>query len=438
MVRLNSGKQNPSFLIHRLSLVILVAVLATAFVPRTAAQETSASGRLESIAVNGSKKFRSEQIAPVTGLKKGDQVTRDDLQKGADALAAVGLFSEVKYKFFSGVEGVQIQYEVADAPTVPVLFDNFPWFSDEQMIAAIKASVPLFDGSVPEHGNILDRISTALIGQLQARGLTIDVQHELLTLPWNEQRVMVFRGEQGAPVMASVEFTDALAKSDRAIADRMVDLVGKPFSRSAIETFEFEQVRPIYLAHAFLQVDFGPPLARIESNKVVVSAPIEPGPAFVWNGVRWSGNQAIPSSELTKLVEPNPGARADGMKIQGSWENVRSAYAKLGYLDVALDPVPELNGTTKLASYEVKISEGPQYHMGNLVLTGLSIEGEKRIRSAWKIPAGAVFNDSVYEQFLDTGIKQAFVGLPFHYDKIGRFLDKNPAAGKINVMIDFQ
>ncbi|HXW56668.1 MAG TPA: POTRA domain-containing protein [Candidatus Cybelea sp.] len=437
MLSVVSAKQGAGFLVGRLSLALLAAVLAAAFLARAAAQET-ASGRLESVAVNGSKKFRSEQIAPVTGLKKGDQVTRDDLQKGANALAACGLFSEVHYKFFSGVEGVEVQYEVTDAPSVPVLFDNFPWLSDEQMTRAIKASVPLFDGSAPERGTILDQLSTALTEQLQARGLTIDVGHELVTLPWNEQRVMRFRGEPGAPVIASVEFTDALAKSDRAIADRMEDLVGKPFSRSAVETFEFEQVRPVYLAHAFLQVDFRSPVTRIESNKVFVSAPIDPGPAFVWSGVTWNGNQAIASSELTKLVEVNLGAPADGMKIQGSWENVRSSYARLGYLDAALDPVPRLNQATKLASYDVKISEGPQYHMGNLVLTGLSIEGEKRVRSAWKIPAGAVFDDSVYEQFLDSGIKQAFVGLPFHYEKIGRFLEKNPADGKINVMIDFQ
>jgi outer membrane protein assembly factor BamA len=419
-------------------LVVFATVLMAGFSPPAQAQTTSASSRLESIAVNGSKKFRSEQIVPITGLKKGEEVTRDDIQRGANALAAFGLFSNVQYRFFGGVEGVQIEYEVTDARAVPVLFDNFPWLSDEQMIRAIQSRVPLFDGSAPDHGSILDQISTALTEQLQAQGVTVDVQHELVTLPWNEQRVMRFSAAQGAPVIASVEFTDALATSDRAIADRVGDLVGKPFSRSAVEAFEFEQVRPIYFAHAFLQVTFGEPGARMEANKVVVRAPIDPGPAFLWNGVTWSGNQAIPSSELTKLVEVNLGGPADGMKIQGTWENVRSAYAKLGYLDVAIDPMPRLDETSKLASYQVKINEGPQYHMGNLVLTGLSIEGEKRIRSAWKIPAGAVFNDSIYEQFVETGIKQAFVGLPFHYDRIGRFLDKNPTAGKIDVMIDFQ
>ncbi len=76
--------------------------------------------------------------------------------------------------------------------------------------------------------------------------------------------------------------------------------------------------------------------------------------------------------------------------------------------------------------------------MGNLVLTGLSLDGEKRIRSAWKIAPGSVFDKNVFDQFVDTGIKQAFAGSPFRYEKIGRFLQQNPQEAKVDVMLDFQ
>jgi hypothetical protein len=89
-------------------------------------------------------------------------------------------------------------------------------------------------------------------------------------------------------------------------------------------------------------------------------------------------------------------------------------------------------------SYSVAVTEGPQYHMGKLVLTGLSIDGESRARDQWRIPAGAVFDNALYEDFLANGIKQAFDGYPFHYDKIGRFLQKDPANGTVDVLLDFQ
>jgi outer membrane protein assembly factor BamA len=88
--------------------------------------------------------------------------------------------------------------------------------------------------------------------------------------------------------------------------------------------------------------------------------------------------------------------------------------------------------------YNVTVTEGPQYRMGNLVLSGLSVDGEKRIRAAWGIPANAIFNEKSYEDFLDEGIKKAFAGTPVHYEKIGRFLQENPGTNKVDVLLDFQ
>jgi hypothetical protein len=76
--------------------------------------------------------------------------------------------------------------------------------------------------------------------------------------------------------------------------------------------------------------------------------------------------------------------------------------------------------------------------MGRLVLTGLSIEGERRLRAAWAIAEGAVFDNSIYEQFVATGIKQAFSGLPFHYEKVGRFVQKDAKTGTVDVLLDFE
>jgi outer membrane protein assembly factor BamA len=425
--------------LHRPFILIFAGVFLAVFIPSSQAQTAqSGSERLAAVTVSGSAKFHSDQIAPLTGLHAGQQVTRDDIQKGADSLANSGLFTNVQYRFATGSAGVEIHYEVADAPAIPVFFDNFPWFSDAELIAGLKTSVPLFDGTAPDHGTILDDISSALTRQLQAHAITVEVTHEAVTLRWNEEKVLRLTAQGAIPTIQSVEFSDVLANTDHAIADRLPDIVGKPYSRSAVETFEFEQVRPVYLAHSFLQVKFGEPTPTVETNHVVVHAPIDIGPAYVWNGVTWEGNQAISSAELTKLVDVSLGGPANGMKIQSSWENVRNDYSRLGYLDARLDPIPHFNDATKLASYDAKITEGRQYHMGNLVLSGLSMEGERRIRSAWTIPSGAVFDDNFYREFLENGIRQALTGLPVHYEKIGRYLDKNESAGTINVMLDFQ
>ena len=113
-------------------------------------------------------------------------------------------------------------------------------------------------------------------------------------------------------------------------------------------------------------------------------------------------------------------------------------FARLGYIDASLDGVRQFDDAAKRVALTFAITEGQQYRMGNLVISGLSIEGEKRIRDAWKIPLGSLFDGAAFDEFLDTGIKEAFTGLPVHYDKIGRFLQKDPKTGTVDVMLDFQ
>jgi len=409
------------------------------------AQGPAGTSRLEAIEVSGSTRFASEQIAAATGLRTGANVTREELQAAADRLAKLGPFATVQYRFSTAESGVRVDYQVTDAPLVPVSFDNFPWFTDEELNSAIKGSVVLFDGMAPTRGAILEEMSTAITKFLETRGIHASASHTLITPPTRGQRTLEFRVAGAESNVASVEFSDPLVNGDRALQQRLSDIVGKPFSRSTIELFAFEQVRPVYLAHAFLRVQFGRPTPRFAGNaknslpnQVVVLVPVDPGPSYIWRGVKWGGNSTLSESDLDKFAELKPGDPANGLKIEAAWEGVRHAYGQRGYLDVNVDPVPQFDENAKCVSYAASITEGPQYRMGTLVLTGLSPEGERRIRAGWRIAPGAVFDENAYDQFLDSGIKQAFAGLSVHYDRIGRFLQQDPKTGKVDVLIDFQ
>jgi outer membrane protein assembly factor BamA len=402
----------------------------------------SASGKLESVKVTGSARYRSEQIVPATGLTPGETITKFDFQNGADRLAQLGIFASVQYRFASEDAGVLVEYQVTDAPGLPVWFDNFPWFPDDELTAALKRAVPLFDGTAPERGSLLHEMSNALELLLATRGVHSSVSNSAVNAPVTDERVQQFHVENAGLNISSVEFSDALAQADRGIHQRLSDVVGQPYSRTLVELFEFEQVRPVYLSHAFLRVRFGAPSARITGGagdaRVAVVAPIEPGPAFAWGGVTWSGNTVVSSAELNGLIALKTGDAADGMKTEAMWDAVRETYTHRGYLDVNLTAAPHFDDNAKRVIYFAAVTEGPQYHMGRLVLTGLSIEGERRLRAAWAIAEGAVFDNSIYEQFVATGIKQAFSGLPFHYEKVERFVQKDAKTGTVDVLLDFE
>jgi outer membrane protein assembly factor BamA len=438
---------------HRLSSLFCAWLLfALAFPPLSASRLRATpqnarpgTARLDSVLVAGSMRFTSEQIVAAIGLQPGATVGREELQGAADKLAALGLFSNIQYRFSTVANGVKVTYQVSDVPALPVTFDNFPWFTDEELAAGIKSSGILFDGGAPTKGTILDAMSGALEKLLDAHNVHARVSHEVIAQPFNNQSVQEFRVENTDLTIQKIDFSDPLAQNDRVVQERLPDLIGKPYSRSRVELFEFEQLRPVYLTHAYLKVQFGQPQAHFAANptnqlsgQLIVAVPIDVGVPYLWGGVQWKGNDSVPAQELNKFSALLPGDPADGNKIQSIWETARAAYAQLGFLDAALNPVPTFNDQTKRVKYEVEVTEGLQYRMGKLVLTGLSMEGERRLKKAWSIAPGAVFDKSVYDDFVSTGIKAAFVGLPVHYDKIGRFLQLDPQNAKVDVLLDFQ
>lgn len=409
------------------------------------APPVSGNGVLASVTATGSKRFDSAQIAAASGLKVGEKVNRGALQFAANRLAQTGLFSNVRYRYSSQGAKVSLQFHVADAKTLPVAFDNFPWFTDQQLDQAIRQSVGLFDGTSPQDGSYVDAIGAAVKKQLATIGVPGRVEHRVIERPIGPGLEVQFRLVGPALTVGSVHYTDALAQHDERIALRLQDLIGKPFSRYYVNVFNAEQVRPIYLSQGYLDVRFGPPEARFVGNpnqpdlgRVSLIVPVTPGPRFTWQGVVWSGNKVFDSNALDRMMGLSTGQTADGLAIEAGWEKIRRAYGHKGYLDVALDAQPVFDPAKATVAYKVAMTEGQPYRMGKLVISGLSVEAEKRVRKAWLLHRGKVFDLDYFHVFLTEIAKEALAGLPVHYQHIGRFLQRHKKKHIVDVMLDFE
>lgn len=409
----------------------------------TAAGEPSA--KVAALSATGSAHFTSAQVVAETGLKVGATVTRADLQSAADKLSALGTFAKVGYRFSSGTGGVSIEYQVTDAPLLPISFDNFPWVSEADLRGAIKAAVPLFDDSAPANGGILDDMADAVQRFLETKSIYVKVSHTAMADPLTSAQTVEFVSAGAEEDVKSIDFSDALANTNKAIQERLQDLVGKPYSLTALRLFEVEQIRPVYVERGLLRVAFKdpviqapPPNATVTVPTVVVHVEIDPGAAYNWGGVTWTGNSALASTELNALVPFKSGQPSNGTQIQALWMSVQSAYGHKGYLDASVTPTPQYDDQAKRVNYTVAIVQGPQYKMGNLVLSGLSLEGERRVRGAWEIAEGAVFDETFFNEFIDHGAKDSFTGIPYGYERIEHFLDKSPSTATVNVMLDFK
>ena len=106
-----------------------------------------------------------------------------------------------------------------------------------------------------------------------------------------------------------------------------------------------------------------------------------------------------------------------------------------------LNTEPQFDDTAHQISYRVAVSEGPQYRMGDMVITGLSLDAEKRLRQAWQIAPGQIFDDGYYElhvKLLAKPSRDIFGDLPVHYNEFGHLLRPDTSRHTVDVLLDFK
>lgn len=427
---------------------VLVLFAAPGMRAQQPGQAAPKASRIAGITVTGTRKFPVDQIISASGLKTGDVVSTEQIQGAADRLAALGIFSSVNYRFSSKGDAISLEFLVQEAPTVPLSFDNFPWFTDDELAAAIRQEVGLFTGESPESGTMVDEITNVLDKLLASRHIKGDLAHQLVAQPVGEGMILQYRVDDPSLVIQSVRFGDPLAADSERLKDRLSDIKGQPYSRFAIEVFENEQVRPLYASKGYLRAKIGPPQPNMTgksdnpgNSNMEVLIPITPGSVYSWNGATWRGNMAVLSGSLDAVVGMKPGEAADGMRIDSLWRDIESEYTKRGYLDAKLDPQPDFDDNAHRVSYRVNITEGLQYRMGEMVITGLSLDAEKRLQHVWQLAPGQIFDDAYFEKLLKMLAKPnpvIFGDMPVHYDQCGHWLRPNPDKHTVDVLLDFK
>ena len=439
-------------IVKRIAIVVAAAYLllfACAAIRAQAPSPNSApSASIASIKITGAKKFPPEQIVVASGLKAGDTVTTAQIQSATDRLAALGIFSAVNFHYTSKGAAIDLEFQVQEAPTYPISFDNFPWFTGAEIGAAIRDQVGLFTGEAPDGGTMIDQMTAAIENLMASRKIQGSVAHQLLSVPVGEGMEMQFRVE-GVPLrVQSVQFGEPLATNSERLRDRVSDIKGQPYSLFAAELFEYEQVRPLYISKGYLHAQIGPPQTHLipdmndpKQSAVELLIPIQPGAVYSWKGVSWQGNLAQLTSSLDAAVDLKPGDVADGMRIEGLWRKIESEYMRRGYLDMKLDAEPQYDDAAHQVSYRVTLSEGAQYRMGEMIVTGLSLDAEKRLRQTWQIAPGQVF-DNVYVEthmkLLAKPSRDIFGDLPVHYNEFGHLLRPDTNRHTVDVLLDFK
>jgi outer membrane protein insertion porin family len=415
--------------------------------PAACAQD-GASAPLRQVRAEGEQHLKEDQIVALTALAPGNQIGKQDLQSAADKLVATGLFAKVNYNFSSKIDGVYVTYHVEENPRLPVYFDNIPWLADSELNDSIRKKLPFYDGTLPAAGGVVEEAASAVKELLAARGMNVELQHQVYGDPVGDGDVQEFHIEGPDLKIAKVEFSDASLLENKTVRVHLGEIQGKPYSRATIDLFLAEQIRPIYLEQGYLRAKLGPPEVRLVGNpnqklpeQIPVFVPIDRGQIYHRKSVSWSGNSLLSTITLDGLVAFKPGEVADGVKIEGAWEKVREEYGRRGCLEAKVTPAPSYDDAAHTVSYSVAISEGPGFKLGKVVITGLSVAAERKLRDDFPVVTGTLFDKGKFEALLtnlETHKDRVFGDMPLHYETVGHWLQTDPGTSTVDVLLDFK
>src|SRR5438477_1727961 len=135
-----------------------------------AAQQRQTLSRLEFV---GLKRLTRDQVVAMSGLKVGQTIDPAILDAAAGELLKSGLFRKLTYRVRSSPGNqATVTFEVEEsAISLPVVFENFVWFTDDEIVAAIRKDVPFFNGTAPASGETADKIAAALQRLLTSKNI---------------------------------------------------------------------------------------------------------------------------------------------------------------------------------------------------------------------------------------------------------------------------
>ncbi len=393
-------------------------------------QAPASERQLIAVKVTGSKRFSEADIAAASGLQLGTTVTEDDFKKAAVRLGDTGVFTDIGYSFTYSSAGTKLELKVTDGQKfVPVRFEDFVWFSDAELLQRIREHAPLFDGQLPLSGRLAEEVSDTLQGMLVQRAIPGHVDYMRSGPNNGPVDSIVYRVSDVLIQIRSFEFPGA-AESDvpalKAAAER---LEGREYSRATLGSLVQKQLLPVYYTRGFLKATFGVPKPKVVQQPAAQSRDevrnlttvdvvfqVTPGQQYKLKTLEWNGNHEFPTDQLQRMVRAQPGQPANTIRLGENLKEIQKLYGSHGYVSAAITPEAAFDDDAGTVAMRLEVKEGPVYHMGDLEYRGLDNSLTAKLRNAWKIRPGDVYDAAYLSEYLPAAQKLLPSGLDWEVE----------------------
>jgi outer membrane protein assembly factor BamA len=381
--------------------------------------------KLTGIKVTGTERYNDQEILAASGLVLGQNVGEGDFKEAVRRLGDTGMFTDVAYSFAFSDAGTKLEMQLTDTDSkmlVPVVFENFVWFSDAELLGELRKRVPLFKQVLPMTGTLPDRMSDALQTLLSEKQLPGHVDYLRQTKQEGGDLIGIgYRVSDVEIQIRNCEFPGASPQQAEALAAAARKVAGAPYERTSLAAIARLDFLPVYLKRGYLKAEFAPSEAKVVPKPspeasladVAVDAilPVTPGKVYSTSAVTWQGNAAMKTDELQALLHLPVGEPANAVRLASDLESAGQLYRSHGYMAAQVASEATIDDAKGTVAYTLKVAEGDQYKMGELDVVGLDSQATARLVGAWTLREGDPYNADYAKKFLEAANRLLPVGV---------------------------
>lgn len=384
------------------------AILVVFLLAAQSASPAQSSGvfRLAGVNVVGSKRYKSPEIALASGLKVAESVTPDSLREAANRLASTGVFSQVTYRYEIRGSAMTAIFSVQDAAQLfPCSFENLVWFSRQELLEGLRSRVPLFDGSVPPGGTMLDRVSAALVAMLETRGVHAQVEFATEGSIGGPVQSIQFR-EVGVPLaVRKFEFTGVEKVDPALLHEAARPLLDKDYDGAFIRNYSRGGIAAVYRQRGYLRAEFGDPVPVLlkgeqAPDSVEVTIPVSEGEQYRLKEITWSGESEIPYTELAKSLHVAVGTPVNAVQLEQDVLSMLLLFHPKGYLMADARGKAILDDASRSVVYQIEIQQGDLFRLGKLEIVGLDDARARSLEKLSRLRPGDPYDATYWNTFV--------------------------------------
>jgi len=385
--------------------------------------------------------YTTPELAAVSGLEAGQLLTQNSLGNAAQHLLDTGLFSDATIDYTGTGMRRGLVVDLKPIPLdklLPASFENFVWFTPEELTAGIHAHVPLYRGVASDAGTLPDDIQAALQQMLAAKGITATLSHEIIE-PTNThpQLTVNFKVDSPRIVLAKADITgipEALQPDTLKLLHR---LEGARYNEGLTGfTVEDLVLMPAHTAgylNAKLQ-DVQRTLAPTATGLAVTyTATLVPGEAYKVSTVTWTPTPIYSAADFTRDTKLHPGDPASDDALRHTEAGISRAYLRQGYIDVYVLPNPVTDATAHTVAYTFTAVPGAVYSLHTLTVNGLPDSARTLFQSNWPMKPGDPYSDLAVADYLTKYVAQPI----FREYNAGFKAAGNPETHQVDLTLTF-